>query len=102
MKLERDIERKLRVNVERLGGRCLKWVCPGWSGVPDRLVLLPGGRICFVELKRPRGGVVAPLQSKWRAWLEKLGFTVWLVRDESDLEFVLLMMRKWVNGGGIP
>ena len=100
-KLEKDIERKLRRAVERLGGKCLKWVCPGWSGVPDRLILLPGGRICFVELKRPSGGVVAPLQSKWREWLENLGFTVWVVRDEADLEFVLLLIQKYTDERGM-
>lgn len=46
--LEKDIERKLRFMVERQGGQCLKWVCPGWSGVPDRIILLPGGRITIM------------------------------------------------------
>lgn len=83
--LEKDIERKLRTNIETLGGLCLKWVCPGWSGVPDRIILLPGGRIYFVETKRPKGGVVSALQKKWREWLTKLGFSYWLVFNGSDL-----------------
>ena len=45
MTLEKDIERKLVDMVKRHGGLCLKWVCPGWSGVPDRIVLLPPGKI---------------------------------------------------------
>lgn len=83
--LEKEIEAKLRKAVERQGGRCLKWVCPGWRGVPDRIVLLPGGRIHFVETKRPKGGKLDPLQIKWREWLIKLGFDCWVVWDEDDL-----------------
>lgn len=72
--LEREIEARLRKQVEARGGKCLKWVCPGWGGVPDRIVLLPGARIYFVETKRPRGGIVSALQQKWREWLTGLGF----------------------------
>ncbi len=83
--LERDIEKKLRTKVERCGGKCLKWVCPGWSGVPDRIVLLPGGRIFFVETKRPKGGMLSKLQEKWQKWLTDLGFSVWVIWDQADL-----------------
>ena len=83
--LEKDIEAKLRQTVERHGGLCLKWVCPGWVGVPDRIVLLPGGRIRFVELKRPKGGKVGKLQEWWRNKLTRLGFNYWLVWNEDDL-----------------
>lgn len=92
-KLEKDIERKLRTQVEALGGRCLKWVCPGWSGVPDRIVLLPGGRIYFVETKRPKGGELAKLQEKWGEWLNKLGFHYWVVWDEIDLAYFLAFVK---------
>lgn len=84
--LERDIERKLRRAVEAHGGKCLKWVCPGWAGVPDRLILLPGARIAFVETKRPKGGKLSELQKKWRKWLTELGFSVWVVWSQDDLE----------------
>jgi len=83
--LERDIEQKLRREVERRGGRCLKWVCPGWSGVPDRIVLLPGGRIYFVETKRPKGGKLSTLQLKWAEWIKGLGFPWFAVWNEYDL-----------------
>lgn len=83
--LEKDIEAKLRTRVESLGGRCLKWTCPGWRGVPDRIVLMPGGRIYFVETKRPRGGELSPMQKKWCKWLTALGFSVWTVWDTADL-----------------
>lgn len=50
---EAVFERKLKKRIEEKGGLCLKWVSPGYTGVPDRIVLLPGGRIFFVEVKRP-------------------------------------------------
>lgn len=84
--LEKDIEQKLRRLVESRGGWCLKWVCPGWGGVPDRIILLPGARIIFVETKRPRGGKVSKLQEKWREWLTEMGFAVWTIWDWVDLE----------------
>ena len=84
--LERDIERALVGMVKRRGGLCLKWVCPGFAGVPDRIVLLPGGRVVFVEVKRPRGGKVAPLQEWWAGKLKKLGFPHWVVWNYKDLD----------------
>lgn len=90
--LEKDIETKLRKMVERHGGRCLKWVCPGWAGVPDRICLLPGGRIIFVETKRPKGGVLAKRQEKWAKILTGLGFkyrTVWTFDDVRLLDMTI-------------
>ena len=83
--LEKDIEKKLRQLVEAGGGRCLKWVCPGWSGVPDRIILLPFGRICFVETKRPKGGKLSKLQQWWGAELHRLGFGYGVIWSENDL-----------------
>lgn len=93
--LEKDIERKLVKMVERHGGRCLKWVCPSSSGVPDRIVLLPGGRIIFVELKRPKGGRLSPMQRWWAKKLTELGFNYWTVWDEGSLHcFELAELKK--------
>lgn len=93
--LEKEIERKLKVLVEgRLGGACLKWVCPGWRGVPDRIVLLPGGRVHFVELKRPQGSKVEPLQVWWKRRLEKLGFNVWHIYTLTDLDRLGLILTS--------
>lgn len=83
--IERDIEEKLRRMVERRGGLCLKWVCPGWAGVPDRILLLPGGRVIFVETKRPLGGKLAPLQLWWLDRLRHLGFKAISVRNVEDI-----------------
>ena len=84
--LERDIERALVGMVKRHGGLCLKWVCPGWSGVPDRIILLPGGRVLFAETKRPKGGEVRKLQDWWSRQLKRLGFTVWVVWNKHDID----------------
>lgn len=93
--LEKEIERKLRVLVEgRLGGACLKWVCPGWSGVPDRILLLPGGRVYFAELKRPKGSKLGPLQIWWRRRLESLGFTVWHIYTLDQLKEIELQLTR--------
>ena len=83
--LEREIETKLRLMVVRAGGKCLKWVCPGWSGVPDRIVLLPRGCIVFVELKRPKGSKVSELQRWWAKELRALGFKYEKVKNVDDL-----------------
>lgn len=52
---ERDIEKILVDEVKKLGGRAYKWVSPGNDGVPDRIVILPGTRPIFVELKTDTG-----------------------------------------------
>ena len=85
-KLEKDIEKKLVNLVRKQGGLCLKWVCPGWSGVPDRIVLLPGGRVIFAEVKRPKGGRLSELQIWWAKRLKALGFPCWVIWNENDLQ----------------
>lgn len=90
--LEKDIEQKLRLMVERHGGLCLKWVCPGWAGVPDRIILLPGGCIIFTETKRPRGGKLSALQKWWHTKLQYMGFLTFITWDDrgvSNLELVI-------------
>lgn len=85
MTLEKEIEAKLVAMVERHHGLCLKWVCPGWAGVPDRIILLPGGRVAFVETKRPKGGRYSPRQLWWRRKLTALGFLAVGVCTEDEI-----------------
>ena len=73
MMRESSIETKLRKKIKAMGGLCLKWVCPGHSGVPDRIILLPGARIYFVETK-VKGEKPSMLQGVWLDRLRSLGF----------------------------
>ena len=85
---ERSIELTLIKAVKGMGGICAKWVSPGIDGVPDRIVILPGGRIGFVELKAP-GQKMRPLQKKRKRQLEELGVLVFCVDDIEQIEEVL-------------
>lgn len=90
--LEKEIEHALVEGVRALSGLCLKWVCPGWAGVPDRIVLLPGGQIRFVELKRPGGGVMER-QLWWQRRLRGLGFDCRLLKKRADVEALLADLK---------
>ena len=69
MILERDVEQRLARRVEALGGLCIKAGQDGW---PDRIVMLPGGVLVWVELKR-KTGKLSDLQRYRRAQLEQVG-----------------------------
>ena len=75
---ERNIESRLVAEVRRRGGIAPKVVSPGLDGVPDRLILLPGGKFAFAELKAP-GKTLRPLQALRKRQLEKLGFRVFVI-----------------------
>lgn len=79
---EAEIERRFVKEIRRSGGQALKFVSPGMAGVPDRIVLLPGGKVFFAEIKRP-GEKLRPLQEKRKRDLEELGFKVEVV-DSTD------------------
>ena len=90
---ESAVEQALRQAVEDEGGKCLKWVCPGHKGVPDRIVLFPGEVIAFVELKRPGAKVKAGgLQEYWRAQLWTLGFACFEVSTVEQAKSVASML----------
>lgn len=72
---ESKVERALVARVKSLGGDCEKFSSPGRRGVPDRIVLLPGGRIVFVELKAP-GKQATKLQERDHTRRRALGFDV--------------------------
>lgn len=83
--LESKIENRLKKEVEKIGGLSLKFTSPGTAGVPDRLVLLPKGRLYFVELKAP-GKKLRPLQLKRKEQLEALGFKVYVIDSYKGID----------------
>lgn len=82
---EQQIERALHKRVGQMHGMALKCVTPGYAGVPDRLVLLPGGKVVFVEVKSP-GTKLRPLQQKRKAQLEDLGFRVIVIDGKEAIQ----------------
>lgn len=72
---ENIIEQRLKKEIEKIGGKALKFVSPGVAGVPDRIVLMPNGVIIFVELKAP-GKKLRAMQEYRAKELRGLGFRV--------------------------
>ena len=85
---EKTVEQKLVRAVKAAGGICPKWVAPGFDGMPDRIVLLPDGRMGFVEVKAP-GERPRPLQAVRHRLLRKLGFKVYVLDCGEDIPRIL-------------
>ena len=81
---EKIIEQKFPAAVRAAGGVAVKFVSPGLDGMPDRLTLLPGGRMAFVEVKVP-GKKPRPLQEARHRMLRRLGFKVYVLDDEGQI-----------------
>ena len=82
---ESTVEKHLADRVKAIGGRAYKFVSPGRRNVPDRLVLLPGGRLVFVETKAPRKSL-RPGQARERRRLEALGFVVEVAKTKEEVD----------------
>ena len=89
MTREASIEDYLREQTEALGGVCIKLSPVGLRGVPDRLMVLPGPRVVFVELKRPKGGVISALQHWWRDRLVRLGCEHRFIKTRAEVAALL-------------
>lgn len=85
---EKTTEQKLVNAVKSMGGIAPKFVSPGFDGMPDRIVLLPGGCIGFVEVKA-MGCKPRPLQISRHGLLSRLGFKVYVLDDEADIRTIL-------------
>ena len=89
---EKLIEQKLIRAVKAAGGIALKFVSPGYDGMPDRLVLLPESRMAFVEVKahgiKPRS-----LQAIRHGMLRRLGFLVYVLDSETQIGGILDEIR---------
>ena len=91
---EKYIENELVKSVRAAGGICPKLISPGNDGMPDRMVLLPGGRIAFVEVKAP-GRKPRPLQVKRHEQLRRLGFLVSVLDDPGKIPDVIKEVEGW-------
>ncbi|WMJ79554.1 VRR-NUC domain-containing protein [Clostridium sp. MB40-C1] len=89
---ESRIEKRLKKQIELLGGKALKFVSPGMSGVPDRIVLLPQGKIIFVELKAP-GKKLRALQEYRAKELRNLGFRVECIDSTEGINKLVEKIR---------
>ena len=85
---EREIEQKLIAKVRQRGGLAPKLVSPGTVGMPDRLVLLPEGKMAFVELKAAKKKT-RTIQEKRIRDLRNLGFRVYIVDCQEGIKEVL-------------
>lgn len=83
--MERDIERYLVRRVKDIGGIAYKFVSPSNRGVADRLVVLPGGVVWFVEVKKP-GGRMSTLQQLFKRDVERLGHNHMVLWDMADVD----------------
>ncbi|WP_405329994.1 VRR-NUC domain-containing protein [Ruminobacter sp.] len=81
---EKQIEQKLTLMVKAAGGIAPKFVSPGFAGMPDRLVLLPGGVFAFAELKAP-GMHPRALQVARHEMLRRLGFKVYVIDGTEQI-----------------
>lgn len=85
---EKTVEKKLVNAVKARGGICPKWVSPGFDGMPDRIVLLPGRHFGVVEVKAP-GEKPRPLQIARHRLLEKLGFHTYVLDGVEQIGGIL-------------
>lgn len=89
---EKNLESKLRAEIKNLGGVAYKFLSPGNSGVPDRIILLPGGKIIFAELKTDEGKL-SKLQELQITRIKNLGFDARVVRGLAGVEELLDEIR---------
>jgi len=89
---EKLIEQKLIRAVKAAGGIAVKLVSPGYDGMPDRLVLLPGRKMAFVEVKA-HGMKPQPLQIRRHLLIRQLGFLVFVLDDERQIGGILDEIR---------
>lgn len=91
MASEKTLEKRLRETVKKAGGMAIKIYCLSFTGLPDRFVLMPGGRLWIVELKST-GMDCSPRQKIVIPQLLKLGFKVWVIDTEDLLQELIYEM----------
>lgn len=91
--MEKTVEQYLRKQVKKAGGLALKLVCPGFTGVPDRLILLPGGQMCFAETK-DAGKTPRPRQRRVHGMLRELGFWVFVPDSKEAVDRMMACIQE--------
>lgn len=95
--LESEVEKYLCKRVKKeLKGMALKFVSPGFNGVPDRIILIPPGRLYFVETKAP-GEKLRKLQEWVKGLITELGFKVFRLDTKDGVdEFIKAVKRNGI------
>lgn len=89
---EAEIEKRLVDAVKDAGGICPKFVSPGTNGMPDRIVLMPEGKMCFVEVKAT-GEHPRRIQLRRHARLRALGFKVYVLDDPAQIQAIIKSVK---------
>lgn len=92
MTLESTLEKAFVKAVEKRGGECIKLTSS--IGIPDRLVLLPGRKVAFFELKKPNAGRLSKMQKRWLLKLDELGFVARRIDNIMDVETIIDYLTK--------
>ena len=90
---EKKIEERLISRVESYGGKCYKWIS-GETGVPDRIVIWKGGRVVFVETKKPKGGVLSDMQIYQQDEIKNRDAEVVNIKNYEEIEIFIDKMLK--------
>lgn len=96
-KREKEVEAFLKNEIRKLGGLLLKFVSPGNDGVPDRIAIMPDGRVWFIEFKA-EGGDLRPLQEYWRVTLLDKQQQVAVIRGMDEARDFAAWLRTEYKG----
>lgn len=94
--MEKDIEKYLRLEIKKIGGLALKFVSPGFTGIPDRIILLPFGFIVFVEAK-DIGKKLRRRQEYVKKQFEDLGFKVYKIDNKQQVKELCSIYQKHIK-----
>ena len=100
--LESEVEKYLREQVEKVGGKCVKFIPDFSRGFPDRIVILPHGVLVWVETKRPVGGHVDPAQNVQHTILRRLGQRVEVVWTKEEVDSLVKRLLNEIDTADYP
>lgn len=90
---EKAIEQRLANKVRAMKGLCLKFASASMTGYPDRLVLLPQGRVAWVELKS-KGKRPTRFQELRHEELKRMGFDVYVADSSAAVDALIGMWKQ--------